>query len=640
MAATTPFKTPLPYSTPKSSCKGMSDKSDSDESTSASDTGSAYSGSSGDLTIVALFDDLIRLMKQKRDEKVEEAFRTFAENMKVLFIQWQTTVAECQRLQNALDIRTQEFSEMERHLNVARRLLDEEKKRTKQAKQERDEFEQQIGTVRKLLFKDNRTKLADETREQFAFLNKGRHSSGEPVATNVNNQLSAIPEVNSTGSIMSDFSFSRSEDDLDSSKCFQAGREWRKHRASTEAPPPEPAAKKRRSSGNKVVEIGATDTVRATTTLTVTKEGPIKATSIIESLPQKPCLFPDPPIITEPVSQPGYPPVNLIFDSWNREGSQRPESNTNLRQHCFQQKTVVMPGSCTSCEKRIRFGRSALKCRDCRAMCHLECKDFLPLPCVPAANTPGQRNLLGIISDYTPTIPPMVPALIVHCLKEIEQRGLNEIGLYRIPGSEKDVKSLKERFICGRGSPNLKEIDIHVICGCVKIFLRSLTDPLITYKLWNDFVQAVEAKDERDIVPTLYQVISELPQPNRDTLAYMILHLQKIAESPECKMPIENLSKVFGPTIVGYSSEDPNPNNLITETRQQGMVMERLLKLPSEYWSSFINVSTPQRTGKLQQTPSTDSLLRPTSRIFTPRGINNNPIKRKQRFFATPPSFK
>lgn len=45
-------------------------------------------------------------------------------------------------------------------------------------------------------------------------------------------------------------------------------------------------------------QIGATDTVRATTTVTVTKEGPIKATSVIESLPQKPHLFPVPPFIS------------------------------------------------------------------------------------------------------------------------------------------------------------------------------------------------------------------------------------------------------------------------------------------------------------------------------------------------------
>ena len=32
--------------------------------------------------------------------------------------------------------------------------------------------------------------------------------------------------------------------------------------------------------------------------------------------------------------------------------------------------------------------------------------------------------------------------------------------------------------------------DIHVVCGCLKDFLRSLKEPLITYQLWNTFVKA------------------------------------------------------------------------------------------------------------------------------------------------------
>lgn len=58
-------------------------------------------------------------------------------------------------------------------------------------------------------------------------------------------------------------------------------------------------------------------------------------------------------------------------------------------------------------------------------------------------------------------------------------------------------------------------------------------------------------QDATDAESELYQAVSELPRPNRDTLAYMILHLQKIAQSPECKMPTDNLAVVMGPTIVG-----------------------------------------------------------------------------------------
>lgn len=32
-------------------------------------------------------------------------------------------------------------------------------------------------------------------------------------------------------------------------------------------------------------------------------------------------------------------------------------------------------------------------------------------------------------------------------------------------------------------------------------------------------------------------------------------------------MPIDNLAKVFGPTLVGYSSDNPSPDNLLNETR-------------------------------------------------------------------------
>jgi Rac GTPase-activating protein 1 len=181
--------------------------------------------------------------------------------------------------------------------------------------------------------------------------------------------------------------------------------------------------------------------------------------------------------------------------------------------------------------------------------------------------------LQGIISDYTPTIPPMVPALLIHCINEIELRGFSEVGLYRVPGAERDVKSLKERFLKGKGSPCLNQIDVHVICGTVKDFLRSLHEPIVTYHLRKKFVHAVEAKDPIDVQPALFQVVSELPQPNRDTLAYMILHLQRVSEAKECKMNVSNLAKIFGPTIVGYSSDDPNPNHLMEEMVQHNNVI-------------------------------------------------------------------
>lgn len=38
-------------------------------------------------------------------------------------------------------------------------------------------------------------------------------------------------------------------------------------------------------------------------------------------------------------------------------------------------------------------------------------------------------------------------------------------------------------------------------------------------------------------------------------------------------MPASNLAKVFGPTVIGYSVPDPEPLQMINETKYQAMVM-------------------------------------------------------------------
>ena len=46
----------------------------------------------------------------------------------------------------------------------------------------------------------------------------------------------------------------------------------------------------------------------------------------------------------------------------------------------------------------------------------------------------------------------------------------------------------------------------------------------------------------------------------------------RLADIPDCKMPLTNIAKVFGPTIIGYSSIDAEPMQMINETRKQSMV--------------------------------------------------------------------
>uniref|UniRef100_A0A8C7R8R7 Rac GTPase activating protein 1 n=1 Tax=Oncorhynchus mykiss TaxID=8022 RepID=A0A8C7R8R7_ONCMY len=252
---------------------------------------------------------------------------------------------------------------------------------------------------------------------------------------------------------------------------------------------------------------------------------------------------------------------------------------------------VFKPESCVPCGMRIKFGKISLKCRDCRLVTHPECRERCPLPCIPIlGGTPVKiGEVRGKFHYYVSHVQsPMIPSLVVHCVNEIEQRGLHETGLYRLSGSDLTVKELKEKLLRGKTVPLLSKVeDIHCITGLLKdLFQCSFMVFLVTsnYKL----------VDEDNSIALMYQTISDLPQANRATLAFMAIHLQRVTQSLDTKMDIPNLARVFGPTIVGHAVPDPEPMTTIQDTKRQPKVIERLLGLPVEYWSQFMMVDLDQ----------------------------------------------
>lgn len=65
------------------------------------------------------------------------------------------------------------------------------------------------------------------------------------------------------------------------------------------------------------------------------------------------------------------------------------------------------------------------------------------MPCVPTVQTPSNKGFVGTVADYAPNMSPMIPGLVIHCVNEVERRGLTEVGIYRVNGSEKEIKDMK-----------------------------------------------------------------------------------------------------------------------------------------------------------------------------------------------------
>ncbi|XP_061175377.1 uncharacterized protein LOC133184348 isoform X2 [Saccostrea echinata] len=149
-----------------------------------------------------------------------------------------------------------------------------------------------------------------------------------------------------------------------------------------------------------------------------------------------------------------------------------------------------------------------------------------------------------------------IPCIVTKCLTEIEKRGILIKGIYRMSGVKSKVEALCSRFEKDPDSVNLDDEHPNVISNVLKLYLRQLPEPLLSFKLYSSFIQV--SKDnmgnmlsEDDTVSKLGDLASQLPYSNFKTCAMLMHHLARIASySSTNQMTASNLGIVFGPTLL------------------------------------------------------------------------------------------
>uniref|UniRef100_A0A8C4Z6W0 Rac GTPase activating protein 1 n=1 Tax=Gadus morhua TaxID=8049 RepID=A0A8C4Z6W0_GADMO len=600
-----------------------------------------------------LLEPLMSQIEVLNNECIEPQFIQMALNFDECRRKWLRLEQDLGSCQEVLAKTQTERGSLEVKLKHARNQVDVEIRRRQKAEAECEKLDRQIQLIRELLISEgssNSIQLNEEQRSALAFLNARSHAVPN---MNTSRRLLTIDE---SASILSDISYDKTDDSLVSfiSVLIQSSSNLNQ----VDGPPM--IAKRSRSAGRK---SHRNESLVAKTTLTVLAGGgPVEAVSTIETVPTP--YWTRSKRITETMEwdsesvqsveifkQPSVP------DRVTRAEPSTPQNTGSMRVHEFVSKTVIKPESCVPCGKRIKFGKISLKCRDCRVVSHPECRERCPLPCIPTVAGTPVKNGEGTLADYVSVTSPMIPPLVVHCVNEIEQRGLNETGLYRLSGAERTVRDLKDKFLRSRTVPLLSKVeDIHAITGLLKDFLRNLKEPLLTFRLNRAFMEAAEISDDDNSIAQMYQLISQLPQPNRDTLAFLAVHFQRVAQSVATRMDVSNLSRVLSPTLVGHAVANPEPMTILQDTKRQPKVVERLLALPLEYWSQFLMVENDHPTSNIQmsilgplttpehqlnKTPSSSSLkqrvkssLTPSfSAIFSKSAVG---FSRPGNFFASP----
>lgn len=149
----------------------------------------------------------------------------------------------------------------------------------------------------------------------------------------------------------------------------------------------------------------------------------------------------------------------------------------------------------------------------------------------------------------------MIVPFLDTCFKYLEENEdiLRTQGLFRLSANKQQLDELRERLDKG-ADLDLNEIDDpHLITGLIKLFLRCLPEPLLTYQLYPEFIEVVEtSKDTPELVgPILKAIVEKLPFPNRLLLQRLMKMCAAILKHTEFNlMTIQNLAIVLGPNML------------------------------------------------------------------------------------------
>ncbi|TWW61686.1 rac GTPase-activating protein 1-like [Takifugu flavidus] len=586
---------------------------------------------------------LLRAHVDGLNESIEPQFIQMAVNFEDCRKKWMRTDEELVSCKEVLAKVETERGALEVKLKHARNQVDVEIRRRQKAEAVYEKLERQLQLIKELLTSDssgNSVHLSEEQRSALAFLSS--HSEAAQAAKNNLNSSRRLTTIDESTSLLSDISYDQTDDSLDWDSSVMRTvrlRKRQKRRSSRRLPevPPQ-ALKKPRSTGRTAERMNESIVTKTTITLPVNGRA-LEAVSTIETVPYW----------TRSRKSAAQTWADTTTTDQSETASEAPSTPVSQplhlqtpgggKKHHFIPKTVIKSEFCVACGRRTKFGKMCLRCQDCRVVTHPECRDRCPMPCNPIAISTPMKTTEVTLADFAPVTSPQIPALVIYCIKEIEQRGLHEVGLYRLSGPERLVKQLKEKLVRGKTLPSLSKIeDINVITGVLKDFFRRLPEPLLTFQLNKAFFEAAEIMDDGNSLAMMYRAISELPRPNRDTLACLMIHLQKVSQSIDTKMDVRNLARVFGPTLVGHAVPDPDPMTILNDTSRQPKVIERLLSIPSKYWDQFAypdNISmdnvpqtpdqkvsilgpltTPEQQ-KMVKTPSSSSLSQRVMHTFS-----------------------
>ncbi|XP_041943734.1 rho GTPase-activating protein 17b isoform X1 [Alosa sapidissima] len=142
------------------------------------------------------------------------------------------------------------------------------------------------------------------------------------------------------------------------------------------------------------------------------------------------------------------------------------------------------------------------------------------------------------------------------CVMMLLETGMKEEGLFRIAAGASKLKKLKAALDCSTSQLEDFYSDPHAVAGALKSYLRELPEPLMTFHLYDDWIQASSVPDPDKRLQALWVTCDKMPKHNHANFKYLIKFLAKLAQDSDVnKMTPSNIAIVLGPNLLWAKTE-------------------------------------------------------------------------------------
>ncbi|KAF3917288.1 Beta-chimaerin [Arthrobotrys entomopaga] len=160
-----------------------------------------------------------------------------------------------------------------------------------------------------------------------------------------------------------------------------------------------------------------------------------------------------------------------------------------------------------------------------------------------------------------------VPIIVIQCMTAVELYGLGVEGIYRQAGATSHIQKIREIFDNDPSRVDFRNPDhffqdVNSVASALKQFLRDLPDPVLTYALYDEFIEAAKIDDDNNRRDSLHALINRLPDAHYATVRALVLHLYRVMQNSAVnKMNSWNLAVCFGPSLMSARPEDLRNTN-------------------------------------------------------------------------------